>query len=88
MDITFGLLEWIGCATGLLGSGLLALNTGASRYGFVSFGVSNLAWIGYGLWIGSMGLVVMQLGFCATTTLGLVRWFKRTAEPSPAAQTN
>ena len=46
----------LGCATGLLGSALLAVKSGVSRYGWVAFGVSNVAWIG-GLWSGAIGLV-------------------------------
>ena len=46
MEIDFGLLQWLGCATGLLGSALLAVKSGVSRYGWVAFGVSNVAWIG------------------------------------------
>ena len=80
MEIDFGLLQWLGCATGLLGSALLAVKSGVSRYGWVAFGVSNVAWIGYGLWSGAIGLVVMQLGFCVTTTLGLIRWFARSEQ--------
>jgi len=82
LEIDFGLLQWLGCATGLLGSALLAVKSGVSRYGWVAFGVSNVAWIGYGLWSGAMGLVVMQLGFCVTTTIGLTRWFARSEQPA------
>jgi len=33
LEIDFGLLQWLGCATGLLGSALLAIKSNVSRYG-------------------------------------------------------
>lgn len=69
------MLEWLGCLTGLSGALLLALNSRYSGYGFVAFLVSNVCWIGYGALSGSWGMVVMQLGFTATSVLGLYRWF-------------
>lgn len=69
------LLEWLGCFSGLLGAALLAFNNRHSGYGFVAFLASNLCWIGYGLLTDAWGLVVMQLGFTATSVLGLYHWF-------------
>lgn len=68
------LLEWSGCAFGLLGAGLLALNTRLSGWGFVAFLVSNGLWIAFGLLTESPGLIVMQVGFTATSLLGIYRW--------------
>ncbi len=68
-------LEWLGCLSGLLGAALLALNNRYSGYGFAAFLISNVCWISYGVLSGSWGLVVMQMGFTATSLLGLYRWF-------------
>ncbi len=73
--MTQTLLEWLGCMTGLLGAMLLALNNRYSGYGFVAFLASNVCWVMYGMLGGAWGLVVMQLGFTATSLLGLYRWF-------------
>jgi hypothetical protein len=66
-------LDWIGCATALLGSALLASNTRASALGWVAYFTSNCAWIAYGLLTAQQSIVVMQVGFMATTLLGLYR---------------
>ncbi len=79
--MTQTLLEWLGCLTGLLGALLLAHNSRYSGYGFVAFLVSNTCWIGYGVLGESWGLVVMQLGFTATSVLGLYRWFPGLRRP-------
>ncbi len=67
-------LEWAGCATGLLGAWLLALNNRLSGWGFAAFLVSNVLWIAFGVATGAAGLVVMQVGFTATSLLGMYRW--------------
>jgi hypothetical protein len=67
-------LEWAGCATGLLGAWLLALNNRLSGWGFAAFLVSNVLWIAFGVATGATGLVVMQVGFTATSLLGVYRW--------------
>jgi uncharacterized membrane protein YhhN len=68
-------LEWLGCATGLLGAGLLALKRPCSRWGFVSFLISNFCWIGYGYITHTSSIVLMQLGFTATSLVGVWSWF-------------
>jgi hypothetical protein len=68
-------IEWSACLAGLLGAGLLALNNSYSRWGFVAFMASNLLWIIYGLENKAYGLVVMQLGFTITSTVGIINWF-------------
>ena len=68
------LIEWIGCATGLCGSALLALNNRYSGWGFVLFLLSNVAWIYFGLLTHATGMVVMQVGFTATSLMGVWRW--------------
>jgi len=67
-------LEWAGCAAGLLGSLLVAMNNRLSGWGFVVILVSNVLWIAFGLVTGTIGLVVMQAGFMATSLLGIYRW--------------
>jgi len=55
---------------------LLALNIPAiSGYGFVAFLASNVLWLWFGIQTRTWGLVAMQVGFTATSLLGLYRWF-------------
>jgi hypothetical protein len=68
------LLEWAGCATGLCGAAILALNNRYSGWGFVLFLVSNVAWIAFGLMSHATGIVVMQIGFTATSLMGIWKW--------------
>ena len=68
-------LEWTGCSLGLLGAFLLATNTSVSRYGWIAFLLANFAVIGFAKGIRAHGLLVQQLGFMATSCLGLVRAF-------------
>lgn len=69
-------VEWGGAATGLLGAGLLALNHPSwSRWGFVAFLASNMMWISFGVATSAWGLVAMQVGFTATSLVGIYRWF-------------
>lgn len=67
-------VEWLGSLTGLLGAGLLALNNAWSGYGFVAFLISNACWILYGRMARAKGLITMQLGFTATSMIGIWRW--------------
>ena len=67
-------MEWTGCAFGLLGAFLLATNTRLSGWGFVAFLVSNAAWIGFASAKGASGLLLQQAGFTFTSLLGLYRW--------------
>lgn len=67
--------EWAGSLTGLLGSAVLAANLpGWSGYGFVAFLISNACWITVSLRRRMPALLAMQLGFTATSLLGLYRW--------------
>ena len=68
------IFEWAGCGFGLLGSLLLSLNNSASRYGFIAFLCSNLCWLLFAKQIRSHGLLLMQLGFMATSVFGIYRW--------------
>lgn len=69
------MMEWAGCAFGLLGALLLAINCRLSRWGWVSFLVSNAAWIAYSILTGAHGLLLQQAGFTITSAIGLRRWF-------------
>lgn len=65
---------WIGSALGLAGSLLLALHASYSGLGFVAFLGSNAAWFYHGIKTGTWSMVVMQIGFTATSLLGVVNW--------------
>lgn len=67
-------VEWFGSLTGLVGAGVLAMHTDYSGWGFAAFLVSNIAWIAFGVMGKSWGLVTMQIGFTATSIVGLYRW--------------
>jgi hypothetical protein len=68
------MIGWLGSITGLLGSLLLALNTSFSGWGFVAFLLSNAAWMTHGIRTKTWSMVVMQLGFTATSLLGVWLW--------------
>ena len=73
MDAFF-YLQWIGCAFGVLGALLLALNNRLSGWGLVSFLASNVCWIGFDVMTDAPGLIFMQVAFTATSLLGIYRW--------------
>lgn len=65
---------WIGSALGLAGSLVLALNAPYSGYGFLAYLGSNFAWFYHGVKTRTWALVVMQVGFTATSLVGLRNW--------------
>ena len=67
------LLEWTGALCGLFGAFLLATNTRISKYGWLAFLMANLALISFSLSIDRYGLLLQQVGFMATSLLGLYR---------------
>lgn len=67
-------LEWAGCTFGLLGAFILALHNANSGYGFIAFLASNFCWILFARRINASGLLLMQLGFTATSLLGVYKW--------------
>lgn len=75
MTRTSLVLEWCGAITGLVGAGLLATNSPISAWGFVSFLISNAFWVLFGIRERTYGLLLMQVGFTATSLLGIYRWF-------------
>jgi len=66
-------LEILGSVAGLTGAFLLATNTQISRWGWVLFLVANLALIGFSIGIDRFWLLIQQIGFMATSLLGLYR---------------
>lgn len=70
---TLQVFEWTGTVLGLLGAFLLATNSRISRYGWVAFLVANFAMIGFAVGIHANGLLLQQVGFMATSLLGLYR---------------
>ena len=66
-------LEWIGAILGLLGAFLLASHTSISRYGWIAYLGANVAMTAFAMAIGAYGLLLQQIGFTATTLLGLRR---------------
>lgn len=67
-------LQWIGCAFGVLGALLLALNNRLSGWGFVSFLASNACWMVFAVLTNAPGLFYMQVAFTGTSLLGIYRW--------------
>lgn len=65
---------WIGSIFGLIGSLLLALHVPYSGYGFLAYLGSNFAWLYHGVKTRTWALVVMQVGFTATSLVGLRNW--------------
>lgn len=68
------ILQWLGCITGIAGALLLALNTNKSGWGFVLFLTSNMFWLLFGILTNAPGIVVMQLAFTITSSIGIYRW--------------
>ena len=71
---TLDALQWAGCATGVAGALLLALNNKRSGWGFVLFLISNGFWTVYGLQTHAAALITTQVFFTATSLLGIYRW--------------
>lgn len=71
---TLDALQWAGCATGVTGALLLALNTKHSGWGFVLFLISNGFWTAFGIQTNAPGLITTQIIFTATSLLGIYRW--------------
>lgn len=79
-------LQWVGCAFGVFGAFLLALNSPLSGWGFVFFLASNACWIVFGVLTDAPGMVFMQVAFTATSLLGIYRWML--AKPKTATPRN
>jgi len=68
------IIEWAGAITGLSGALLLSLNVEYSGYGFIFFLISNVAWIIFSISNRTYSLLVQQVGFTATSIIGVFRW--------------
>jgi hypothetical protein len=66
-------MEWSGSILGLLGAYLLASSSRISRYGWIAFLAANVTTISFALGIHRYGLFAQQLGFLASSLLGLHR---------------
>ena len=66
-------LEWSACVMGLLGALVLATNTRISRWGWLAFFLANLCSVGFAVGIERYGMMLQQLGFVATSLLGMAR---------------
>jgi hypothetical protein len=59
---------------GLLGAFLLATRSDVSAWGWVAFLASNAGWIAFAVARRLWWLLVQQIGFTATSLLGIWRW--------------
>ncbi len=66
--------QWMGSALGIAGALLLAMNTEWSTYGWISFLLSNVAWILFAYRKQLWSMLVMQLCFSCTSVLGIYQW--------------
>jgi len=71
------LLQWLGCATGIAGSALLATRHRYSALAWPLFLASNASWIAFGLMIGAAGMVTMQIAYTFTSVVGIRNWLVR-----------
>lgn len=68
-------MDWIGTITALAGAYLLSFDKTWSRWGWVLYLVSNVAWVAYGVHSDVWSLVIMQIGFMGATLNGIYRKF-------------
>ena len=67
--------EYTGSILGLLGAALLAMNISVSEWGWVVFLVSNMSFIKFSMANRLRGVLLMNVGFTATSVMGIVRGF-------------
>ena len=65
--------EWAGSVMGLLGAFVLATNSRFSCYGWLAFLVANVCMLVFAVNIHAYGLLLQQIGFTATSLLGIYR---------------
>ncbi len=70
-------LEWLGAAFGLSGSFLLASTTRHSRYAWWLFAVSNVSLAAFAPIHSYFGLLLLNLGFGVSSSLGIYNNFWR-----------
>ncbi|MDM0029146.1 hypothetical protein [Variovorax saccharolyticus] len=66
-------LEWSGSLFSLAGAFVLATNTRHSRYGWIAFFLANFLMLGFAIEGSHWGLFTQQVGFTATSVLGMHR---------------
>jgi hypothetical protein len=70
-------MDLYGFLFGVSGAALLALNRpGLSRWGFVLFLASNVAWIAFALEETQRWLLLQTLVFTMTSIIGIWQWFR------------
>ena len=69
-----GVAMWSACFMGLAGSALLAWPGPYSGLGFVAYLLSNAGWLTHGWRTRNWPMVVMQLGYTATSVTGIYKW--------------
>ena len=67
------ILEWLGALLGLFGAFILATNRSYSRWGWWFFLAANFAMIALALGLSRWGLLVQQIGFVGSSSLGVWR---------------
>jgi hypothetical protein len=67
-------IEAAAAVCGLLGAVLLAAKGQHAAWGWVAFLASNIGWIAFGWIRGHWFLVMQQIGFTATSLLGIWTW--------------
>ncbi len=72
-------MEWAGCILGLSGSFLLATHTSVSPLGWYAYLGANIATGLFAAGTGANGLLIQQLGFTASTLLGIYKVRRRAA---------
>ena len=70
-------LEWLGAAFGLSGSFLLASTTRHSRYAWLLFAVSNVSLAAFAAIHSYFCLLLLNLGFGVSSSLGIYNNFWR-----------
>lgn len=68
-------LDWTGCAFGLIGAYLLAARLRVSRYGWFAFFAANLVYIALASRLGVWGFLAQQVGFLGSSAVGIFRNF-------------
>ena len=69
------ILDWSGGVLGILGAYLLAFDNSMSKYGWIAFSLANVFYIALARMIGRPGLLVQQLFFVGSSTLGVYNAF-------------
>jgi hypothetical protein len=68
------IIEILAAAAGLIGAWLLAARGEHASWGWVAFLASNVGWIAFGWIRRHWFLLAQQVGFTATSLLGIWRW--------------